>query len=307
MMKEAILLVGHGSRDPEGNEEFLSFAERAREVFPNRVVEPCFIELADPTIQMGIDRCVTQGASRIVALPITLFAAGHVKVEIPAVLDAAQTRYPHVTFSYSRHLGIHPLILDVLEERIAEVEAQYAPCPREETAILLVGRGSSDPDANGDIYKVARLLWERWPCKTVEVCFIGVTFPNFQEGIARAVALAPRRVIVLPYFLFTGVLIQRMRRFTEEAKVLYPQTEFVFAEYLKGHPNLLKVLQERESEAIRGEAVMNCHLCKYRLAFSQDGHHHDHPHSHDRHPHHEQKVTLSVPLNVTTKSATPRP
>ncbi len=304
-MKAAILLVGHGSRDAEGNQEFLRFAERAKEVFVDRVVEPCFIELADPTIQMGIDRCVRQGASRIVALPITLFAAGHVKVGVPAALDEAQARYPHVTFCYSRHLGIHPLILDVLDERIAEVEAQGSPYPREETAILLVGRGSSDPDANGDIYKVARLLWERQPCKTVEVCFIGVTFPNFQEGIARAVALKPRRVIVLPYFLFTGVLIQRMRRFTEEAKVLYPQTELFFAEYMKGHSNLLKVLQEREVEAIRGEALMNCHLCKYRLAFSEDGHHHDHPH-HDHH-HPEAKIPLAVPLHVSPKSVIPRP
>lgn len=300
MRRESILLVGHGSRDLEGNQEFLRFVEQAREALPDRVVEPCFIELADPTIQMGIDRCISQGAERIVALPVTLFAAGHVKVGIPAELDEAQARYPHVTFCYSRHLGIHPLILEVLDERIAEVEAQRAPCPREETAILLVGRGTSDPDANGDIYKLARLLWERQPCKTVEVCFIGVTFPNFQEGIARAVALKPRRVIVLPYFLFTGVLIQRIRRFTEEAKLLYPQTEFLFAEYLKGHPNLLKILEEREREAIQGEAVMNCHLCKYRLAFREDGHHHDHHHP-------EAKAPLSVPLHVASKSGISRP
>lgn len=78
--------------------------------------------------------------------------------------------------------------------------------------MLFVGRGSSDPEANAEACKLARLLWEGSGLAAVETCFIGITHPRLPVGLERALSWQPRRVIVLPYFLFTGVLVKKSRR-----------------------------------------------------------------------------------------------
>lgn len=265
-MREAILLVGHGSRDPEGNAEFLKFAEAVRVASNDKVmVESCFIELAEPLVQEGIAKCVTQGARQIIMLPVILFAASHVKIDLPHELDVARERYPYVKFYYGRPFGVNPLILEILGEIIEKAESSSPPSDRSDTAVLIVGRGSSDPDANGDLYKIARLFWEVRRFKYVEVCFIGVTFPNFFEGVRRCVSLGAKRVIILPYFLFTGVLVKRIQQRVLEVKSTYSKIEFLLCDYLGVHPNLVKLMVERADEAIRGATFMNCEVCKYRV------------------------------------------
>jgi sirohydrochlorin cobaltochelatase len=272
MSHDTVLLIGHGSREPAGNEEFLRFAEEARPHLGPEPVESCFIELTEPLVPESLDRCVRRGARRVIALPVILFAAGHVKVEIPHDLDEAKARHPTVDFLYGRHLGLHPLLLEAFEERLVELEARFPGSPNE-TAVLVVGRGSSDPDSNSDVYKLGRLLWEAKRYPWVEVCFIGVTAPSLPEGLARCRALGARRIFVLPYFLFTGVLIPRIRRLSAEFAAAHPDIEVRVGEYLGSHPNVFKVLAERKVEAMNGTARMNCALCKYRVRLP--GHTHE--------------------------------
>jgi sirohydrochlorin cobaltochelatase len=262
--REAVLLVGHGSREPSGNEEFLRFVEQVRKAVTGAVTEVCFVESAEPNIPTGLDACVRMGAQEVVVLPVMLFAAGHVKVEIPSEIDRARARHPEIRFRYGRPFGLHPKMLQILERRLGELEVAL-PGEPDETAILLVGRGSSDPDANGDLCKLTRLLWEGRRFGWVESCFIGITKPDFAEGVRRCVALGARRLLVLPYLLFSGVLIQRIRVRLQELQCLYPDITMGLARYLEGHPNLVAVLLERYEEARSGTAVMNCEICKYRL------------------------------------------
>jgi len=264
MNRDTVLLIGHGSREEPGNREFLDFCEAARPHLGPERVESCFIELAEPLVPESLDRCVALGARRVIALPVILMAAGHVKVELPHELDQARARHPGVEFVYGRHIGLHPLIFEIVEARLAEAETRW-PGPREETAVLVVGRGSSDPDANSDLYKAARLLWEGKRYPWVEVCFVGITGPTLPDGLARCVALGARRILALPYFLFTGVLIPRIHRLAAEFQAANPRIEVGVADYFNGHPNLFKILSERKAEAVQGEARMNCALCKYRV------------------------------------------
>ena len=117
---ETILLVGHGSRDPEGNEELLRFADMVRSKAPEFIIETCFLEFAKPTIDQGIASCVEQGASRVVLVPIILFAAGHAKLHIPDAIDHAKRKYPHVQFAYGRPIGVHQKVINILKSRLAE-------------------------------------------------------------------------------------------------------------------------------------------------------------------------------------------
>jgi sirohydrochlorin cobaltochelatase len=319
-MKDIILLVGHGSRDDEGADEFREFAAKVQAVIRDQkpdfleaihfhsgeqVVKPCFLELADPPILDTIDHCVAEGVRRILVMPLFLVPAGHMKTDVPSSINLSRIRYPQVEFIYGPHLGIDPRILSILEERLDEVEASVPSRSRKETAVLLVGRGSRDPDANGDVYKVARLLWEGRGFGWVETCFVGITSPRVPEGIQRCVRLGARRIIVLPYFLFTGILVQRIYRQAEAERKRFPAVEILWGKHLGGHPNILEVLLQRIQEALNGEVRMNCDLCKYRVrwpGFEEDyglpqisdlahglrtgpgdhGHTHHHPHhSHD--------------------------
>jgi sirohydrochlorin cobaltochelatase len=280
------LLIGHGSRDAQGNDEFLAFVQQLRRIQPNQHFESCFLELAEPNIMEGIDACVRQGATQIVVVPVILLAASHVKLEIPEILDAARCKYPQVELVYGRNIGLHPQLIELLAERFFEQVPSLTAEQLRDTAIVLMGRGSSDADANGDVYKIARQLWERTDVRTVEVCFTGVTSPRFEEGIHRAMALGAKRIVVVPYFLFNGILMKRMIENLERTQLENPQVEMTMAAYFGMHPYLLDIVLNRGEEVLSGTALMNCDLCKYRKLAQQEHEHSHHDHTHAGDPTH---------------------
>lgn len=264
------LLIGHGTRDAEGAQEALAFAARVADHLAERrgpgwPVVPCFLELSDPPILPTIARCIEDGAREIVALPLMLFGATHVKSDIPAALAVARARHPSLALRYGAPLGVQPELLEVVDERIAAVESTAPPISRDETAILLVERGSSDPDANARVYQLGRMIWEGRGFGWVEPCFIGITRPSLEEGIARCLTLGARRVLVLPYFLFTGVLVRRINRIVAEVAARHPSVDFRVAAHLGCHPRLLDLVVRRVEEAHGGAVRMSCDRCKYRV------------------------------------------
>ncbi|MEW6494986.1 MAG: sirohydrochlorin chelatase [Cyanobacteriota bacterium] len=288
-IQRPLLMIGHGTRDEEGRQAFLDFAKAYQTLDLSRPVVPCFLELTGPTIQEGVDLCVEQGYTELSALPILLFAARHNKFDVTNELDRARARHPQIKFHYGRHFGITPGILDLWRTRLAALDQPQ--WQRSETVLLFVGRGSSDPDANSDVYKMARLLWEGSGYHTVETCFIGITHPRIEEGFRRARLYEPKRIIVLPYFLFTGALVKKIFDITAQQQEQYPEISMACLPEMGIVPQLLSVLREREIETQLGQVQMNCEMCKFRLAPLGDGadhtHSHHHHHNHDHHAHHE--------------------
>lgn len=291
-IQRPLLLIGHGSRDNDGRQSLLDFAAAYQALDASRPVVPCFLELTEPTIQDGIDQCVEMGYTEMSALPVLLFAARHNKFDVTNELDRAKQRHPHIQFHYGRHFGITPGIIDLWRSRLAELdqpEQNPHNISREETVLLFVGRGSSDPDANGDVAKMARILWEGSGYNTVETCFIGITHPRLEEGFRRARLYNPRRMIVLPYFLFTGLLVKKIYDITAQQQEQFPDIELVNLPEMGMHPQLFAVMRDREIETQLGQVQMNCEMCKFRLAaISSNGHshshdHHTHGHGHDHH------------------------
>ncbi|NET34751.1 MAG: sirohydrochlorin chelatase [Cyanothece sp. SIO1E1] len=289
-----LLMVGHGSRDPAGRQSLLDFAAAYQALDTSRPVVPCFLELTAPTIQVGVDQCIDQGYRELSVLPILLFAARHNKFDVTHALDQARARHPQLKFHYGRHFGITPDILELLRSRLATSDhPQYNPqnIPRSETVLLFVGRGSSDPDANGDVYKLARMVWEGSGYHTVETCFIGITHPRLEEGFRRARLYQPRRIVVLPYFMFTGVLVKKIFEIAAQQQVHAPETAITCLPELGLQSQLLSILRQREIETQLGQVHMNCEMCKFRLAaVSSDGtsvHSHDHSHGHNHSHNHD--------------------
>lgn len=279
-LQRPLLMVGHGTKDEAGRQSLLDFASVYQALDTSRPVVPCFLELTDPTIQEGIDQCVAKGYTEISVLPILLFAARHNKFDITNELDRAKARYPQLKFHYGRHFGITPGILELWQSRLAELDSPQSN--RSETVLLFVGRGSSDPDANGDVCKLARMLWEGSGYSTVETCFIGITHPRLEEGFRRARLHQPKRIIVLPYFLFTGLLVKKIFDITAQQQELSPNISITCLPEIGLHPQLLSILREREIETQLGTVQMNCEMCKFRLAAvaTSNGHNHTHHHHH---------------------------
>jgi sirohydrochlorin cobaltochelatase len=290
-MTKAILFVGHGSKDREGNDQVRQFIETMRENWgSNMLVQTSFLEFETPTVRQGIDLCVERGADHIIVIPIMLLQAGHSKIHIPAAIDEGKKKYPLVEFTYSRPIGVHEQTFEILKTRVTEI-GENLDNPEPDTAVLLLGRGGSDPDANSDLYKIARLFWEKTNFNLVEPAFMGVTTPLVNEGIDRCVALGAKKVIILPYFLFTGILIKRLEAMMDSFQNLFPDVQFKLAGYFGYHPKLQTILKERVEEVLRDEVKMNCDTCQYRLHAMEHVHHHhhddhDHHHGHEHHHHH---------------------
>ena len=288
-MTKAILFVGHGSKDREGNDQVRQFIETMKENWgSNMLVQTSFLEFEIPTVSQGIDVCVKRGADHIIVIPIMLLQAGHSKIHIPAAIDEGRRKYPLVEFTYGRPIGVHEETFEILKTRLAEI-GENLDNPEPDTAVLLLGRGGSDPDANSDLYKIARLFWEKTNFQLVEPAFMGVTTPLVNEGIDRCIRLGAKKVIILPYFLFTGILIKRLEAMMDSFQNQYPHVPFKLAGYFGYHPKLQTILKERVEEALRDEVKMNCDTCQYRLHAMEHVHHHPHDHDHhhgDGHHHH---------------------
>lgn len=255
---QAILYIGHGSRVKQGNEELLIFVNKAKKRNPQiKIQETCFIELASPSIQTGIDTCIRQGATRIAVVPVLLLCAGHAKQDIPKEIELAEKRYPDVTFSYGKVMGVDPVMIDVLRTRLEMGGLAYPkrlPVYRERisASVLLVGRGSSDPDANSDLVKIARLLWEAVPVQEVATCYLAATHPTLDEGLKKVIDSPYSRVFVVPYLLFSGVLMRELR---QKLAALSKQTnkEFTLCPYLGFDDQLVRVLVERVQALLKDE------------------------------------------------------
>lgn len=115
-----LLLIAHGSRRSESNDEVRALAERLRERAGGRFdrIRCAFLELADPDIPGAIDQCVAEGASRILAVPYFLSAGRHVAHDIPAHVDAKKRQYPDLDIRLAEHLGAMPGLVDVILQRL---------------------------------------------------------------------------------------------------------------------------------------------------------------------------------------------
>jgi sirohydrochlorin cobaltochelatase len=264
-VETGVMLCGHGSRDTQAIAEFEQLAAGLKAALPQTAIETGYLEFARPVIRDGLAALAARGARRILAVPGMLFAASHVKNDLPWEINSFAAAHPGLELRFGRELAIEPKLLSAAAERIAFAERQSARVvPRAETLLLVVGRGTTDPDANSNIAKLARMLWEGMGFGWAEICFSGVAAPLVQPGLERALRLGFARVIVFPYFLFTGVLVKRIYEAADRIAAAHPETEIVKAPYLSDHALVLDCFLDRIAELEDGEPAMNCRLCKYR-------------------------------------------
>ena len=327
-MTIGVMVCGHGSRDLDAVGEFHRLVRGLARRLPEHPLESGFLEFARPTLREGLDRLRARGVDHVLAVPGMLFAAGHVKNDVPSVLNAYVAEHG-MRIDFGRDLGIEPKLLAAARDRIeAALTARAFDLPRAETLLAVIGRGTSDPDANGNVAKVARMLWEGMGFGWAEVGYSGVAHPRVDALLERAARLGFRRIVVFPYFLFTGVLVRRIYAQTDEVAARHPAIEFVQAGYLNDHPLVLDTFVERIQGITAGDVNMNCLLCRYReriigheaaVGAPQRGHHHHvegigtdaSHHRHDHHHHHHLAfaitiITATMPRSMSRRARTRR-
>jgi len=307
--KPAILFAGHGSRDVDAVKEFYQLAEHFQQRFPNRLVETGFLEFVRPVIGEAVEKLKEQGATHIQAIPGMLMAGGHAKNDIPSELNALQQQFD-VSIEYGSELGVNAKMVQAAQDRIVEAEQEMKArlgdtYKREDTLLVVVGRGASDADANSNICKITRILEEGMGFGWATTCYSGVTTPLVPDCLQRAHGLGFKQVIVFPYFLFTGRLVKKIYAWVDDYANAHTDVTVVKAPYLNDHPKVIDTFVEKLQEIEEGNANMNCQLCQYRVqivgsehkvGLAQQGHHHhvqgigtdaDHAHSHSHdHGHH---------------------
>ena len=322
--KRGIMLCGHGSRSEPAVAEFANLVFRLKILLPNIPIEFGYLEFAKPIISDGLDKLREAGVTEIVALPAMLFAAGHAKNDIPSVLNTYNYKYPKLKITYSRELGIDNLMIKAASERIIEsIDSAKLKIDKHDSMLLVVGRGASDPDANSNISKITRLLWEGIGFGWAETAYSGVTFPLVSPALEKIVQVGYKRIIVFPYFLFTGILVDRIYKSVDEVSKVHSNIEFLKAPYLNDHPKVVETFCDRVIDVIDGDINMNCQLCKYReqvlgfedeVGLAQESHHHHvegggqshdhtHDHTHDQthdHSHHHPYPHADHPLGPVT-------
>lgn len=262
----AIVVAGHGSRDPDGVREFEQLVALMRERVGSRRLDYGYLELARPTMAEAVQASIAAGSQRIVVVPALLLAATHAKNDMPGELLMLQQEFPHVALHFGAALDLHPLLLRLAQQRIVEAEApatQYLR--RADTCLVVVGRGTSDPDANSEISKLCRMLEEGMGFGTSFVCYSGTAKPLVADGLKMAAHLGYRRLIVLPFLLFDGVLVKRIYEAAAVLAARHPDLEVLTSHYMGVHPDMADVFLERAQEGVEGRAHMNCSLCKYRV------------------------------------------
>ncbi|OJJ09128.1 sirohydrochlorin chelatase [Alphaproteobacteria bacterium AO1-B] len=313
MSKTGIMICGHGSRAKIAEEEFALLAKGLRDRYPEMPVEYGFLEYSAPNIHMGLDSLRDQGVTHILAVPGMLFAATHAKNDIPSVLTTYQEKNPGLTVSYGRELGLHPQMIAAFEARILEALGLTHVHDGDlyDTMLVVVGRGTSDTLANAEAARLTRIVTENLGFGWSETVYSGVTFPSVGRGLEMALKLGYKKIVVAPYFLFSGRLIDRIYNYVDKVAETEPDVTFYKAHYLADQAHVIDTFVERITEAAegslvettdlmasfkerlaRGEVEVHHHHAEYRDPMDDEAggndhsHDHAHDHSHDHGHHH---------------------
>ena len=322
MKKIGIMICGHGSRSKAAEEEFGLLSEGLKKRFPTVPVRHGFLEYSAPNIHMGLDELRDLGVDEILAVPGMLFAATHARNDIPSVLTSYQEKHSNITIKYGRELALHPEMIAAFQARILEALEVDSLHKGElyDTMLVVVGRGTSDVSANAEAAKLTRIVAENMGFGWSETVYSGVTFPSVGQGLKIVTGLGYKKIVVAPYFLFTGRLIDRIYKYVDIAAKQFPNIEFLKAKYLADQDHVINTFVDRISEAengifnddkdlmlsfqerlASGKIEIHHHHAEYQPitdpedddVINSEGHSHDHSHSHDHthfHEHHHHGV-----------------
>ncbi len=287
---DGILLVGHGTRDPQGIACFHQTAKLFRQhAVQHGLAGPIafsFLELAEPSIADGFRQLARAGARRVLVVPVLLFAAGHAKVDIPGEVSAASQQVGLQVTGQTQPLEWQSSLLELSALRFQHAldqpgqgqpgqdqpgqdqpgqdqpggseiglegfgQAQLSWSER--TLWLLVGRGSRDENAATNLAEFARRRARLIRTDETALGFCALTEPPLETALATAGASDASTVVVQPHFLFPGLLPRRVCETVKEYAVQAKHQRWVLTDLLGPHPLLAEALWGRVCQCSQEE------------------------------------------------------
>jgi sirohydrochlorin cobaltochelatase len=242
-----LLLVGHGSREQVGVDEFMAAAALVAGGAGDTPVEPCFLEFAQPSIAEGFHALAARGARQVIVVPVLLFAAGHAKRDIPAAVEAVACEHPGIAVRQSDPLNCHRDLLTLSRLRCEQSLAGRPAVDAAWTLVVLAGRGSYDEEATAEMRRFASLVGEQSGLRA-EVGFVAMAEPRLESVLESAAASDVRRIIVVPHLLFGGVLVERIGEIVSGIATRHPDCEWLLAAHLGPHHLVARAVLARASE-----------------------------------------------------------
>ncbi|MFH4933987.1 sirohydrochlorin chelatase [Staphylococcus cohnii] len=238
---QGVLYVSHGSRVAEAIEEATSLIERVQAKVNIPLQETCFLELADPDIFEGFRKLVHQGATEISVIPVLLLSAGHYYKDIPVEIERLKTQFPNIKINYGKPLGVQKRLTEILKQRLEEREIT----PNADAKLLVIGRGSYNPQTKQDFSIMKSQLSEMFPSQSIEVCYLAACEPLFEDALDRLVNAGHSQIFILPYIWFTGILDQHI---ADVVNAYQLKSDIILAAHLSHHEQLQIALKERVEE-----------------------------------------------------------
>ncbi|MFE8699243.1 sirohydrochlorin chelatase [Cytobacillus sp. FJAT-54145] len=203
---EAILFVGHGSRRKTGNDQFINFIDKTFDQIDVPIKSYGFLENAQPSILQAIDDCVLKKATTITVVPVFLLPGIHANEDVPTELENAKRKYPEVFFRYGNPLGVHEILINILEERL-----RYKGFSKEgNDTVLLLGHGSREPIAQVEFEKMVSTLKDRGYSHGL-ASYLKIE-PYYDKTISRLLENGNNRVFVVPHLLFANSLFEIVKQ-----------------------------------------------------------------------------------------------
>ncbi|MER2000443.1 MAG: sirohydrochlorin chelatase [Lysinibacillus sp.] len=245
---QAVLYVGHGTRLKKGVDEAVHFLQQTMQKIDIPIQEIAFLELVEPDIVEGVASCVAKGATTIAIVPILLLKAQHAKEDIPLEIDKAKQRFPNVRITVGEPFGIHDALLETVYERVVEQNVQI----RQDAQLLLIGRGSSDPDVAVAMAEICEKLKVRYNFLNVRACFLYGNGPSFEQTLVELKNTDAQQIFMVPYLLFSGLLSVGIVKQVQASG--FDEQKIILCNSLGYNEQVRSVLIERVQETLR-EAV----------------------------------------------------
>ena len=247
-----IVVVGHGTADPVGAAETADIVAQVNAILPNIPVELGYLEVIEPTISMAVDRLAACGCKKIIAIPILLFAAGHAKKDVPKALQEAVARQG-LSVQQAEPLGLHEQVIGLARRRFCEAVQGCAPIEGGSEALLVIGRGSSDPTAGQQLWGFVRSTYSALASVSKHrfaVSFVAATKPTIGEAVKQLLhvdddQLPVKRVVLHPHLLFHGHVEKQVDRHLKEVVSKYQSVEWVKVPRLGAAPEVANALVDR--------------------------------------------------------------
>jgi precorrin-8X/cobalt-precorrin-8 methylmutase len=254
-----VLLVGHGTRDAQGQAEFLHAAAMLQAALRPALVEACSLELASPDVTAGVAALAARGASSLTVLPALLFEAAHAKRDIPEQIAVAVAQHGGMPWRMAAPLDCHAQVLELSARRFCEALAPHAQIALDETLLVMVGRGTSDPHAIARMRESTAARAALTPVAQSLACFLTGATPTLHEALKIAATGPWRNIVVQPHLLFHGQLVDDIHNTVvqlakhERDSQRHPGSKhWIVTPHLGAAPELIAALIDKLAHVSRG-------------------------------------------------------